>query len=489
MQEINQILFVLFALILLGIYISTFADKENKEDIYTSHYWRWSIFSRAISYTTWGLAPLLGNPFLTLANMMVVASALLLAMLFRSWRTPVSKSLEMLCLTVVVVVTIWFEVLRQQEGSFKARVTLIASVIALAGVWALYELYRNHHKNKSGALKAVIGIVSTQVVLTSLLIVVTHIRNQDGVTQFPQHQSLIVVWSAMSAHLLTYIVVSSYLYQRLLISKRRALQALQQKQQELVVTTKEKEEVASLLAEREDLIQSLIHANKTALTGALSASIAHEINQPLGAINLNIDFLKFKLQGDNPETLMIKDVIQSIHEDTARVSNIIAGMQKIFKQDDIQAVKTDLNQFVESLSGVFNPKAKAHHVVMELDLHATAPVSLNQDAFQQVILNLVNNAIDAVTHSETVEKKIWIQTCDDGPDTVLLIVSDNGTGIPEENKRNLFSLMKTTKETGLGLGLWLSRYIVERHGGMIRCDNRETGGASFTVSLPTVESD
>jgi C4-dicarboxylate-specific signal transduction histidine kinase len=488
MQEINQILFVLFALILLGIYISTLADKENKADIYTSHYWRWSLLFRAIGYITWGLVPLIGNAFLTLANMMVMSSVLLLAMLFRSWRVPISKNLEIACVAITVIITVCFEVLRQLDDSFKARLTLVGSFIIVAGVWALFELILNHRKDKSGALKVVIVIVLIQVALTTALVAVTNLRSQDGVSQVTQHQSLLVVWSAMSAHLLTYIAVSSYLYQRLLISKRRALQALQEKKQELVVTTKEKEEVAALLAEREDLIQSLIHANKTALTGALSASIAHEINQPLGAINLNIEFLKFKLQGDDPETLMIKDVIQSIHHDTERASSIILGMQKIFKQDDIQAVETNLNQLVESLIGVFHPKAKSNHVAMEIDLQATARVNLNQDAFQQVILNLVNNAIDAVSQSGSVEKKIWIQTRDSA-DSVELIVSDNGAGVPEEQKRNLFNLMKTTKETGLGLGLWLSRYIVERHGGTIRCDNRPEGGACFTVSLPLIDSD
>lgn len=343
MQEINQILFVLFALILLGIYISTLADKENKADIYTSHYWRWSLLSRAIGYITWGLVPLVGNAFLTLANMMVMSSVILLAMLFRSWRVPISKKLEIACVAITVIITVCFEVLRQLDDSFKARLTLVGSFIIVAGLWALFELILNHRKDKSAALKVVIVIVLLQVALTITLVAVTNLRSQDGVSQVTQHQSLLVVWSAMSAHLLTYIAVSSYLYQRLLISKRRTLQALQEKKQELVVTTKEKEEVAALLSEREDLIQSLIHANKTALTGALSASIAHEINQPLGAINLNLEFLKFKLQGDDPETLMIKDVIQSIHHDTERASSIILGMQKIFKQDDIQAVETNLN--------------------------------------------------------------------------------------------------------------------------------------------------
>jgi C4-dicarboxylate-specific signal transduction histidine kinase len=487
MHEINQILFILFALILLGIFISTLVDKENKADIYTSRYWRWSILCRAIAYTTWGVTHLLGNTFLTLANMLLMTSVLLLALLFRSWRTKISKKIEFFCFTIVVVFTACVEVLLHVDDSFKVRLTLVGMVLVCSSVWALCELSLNLRKDQSSALKIVIGSVLTQVVLTSLLIFVTHFHNQEGVTQLAQHRSLIFVWGAMSAHLLTYIAVSSYLYQRLLISKRRTLQALQEKKHELVVTTKEKEEVAALLTEREELIQSLIHANKTALTGALAASIAHEMNQPLAAIHLNIEFLQFKLKGHEPETFMVKKVLQSIQHDTQRISGIISGMQKVFKQDDIQAVETDLNLLVDSLSGIFTPKVRSNHVEMEFDLRASAPVSLNQEAFQQVILNLVNNAIDAVSQSGHAKKKIWIQTRD-AADSVELIVSDHGLGMTDEQMRNLFCLMKTTKEQGLGLGLWLSRYIVDRHGGTIRGMNQPEGGARFIVTLPVADA-
>ena len=306
-------------------------------------------------------------------------------------------------------------------------------------------------------------------------------------SQFTQERALIELWGTVSVHLLSFILTSSFLYQQLFISKSKTYNALQEKRKELVDTTKEKEEVKALLIEREELIRSLIHANKTALTGALSASVAHEINQPIGAINLNLDFINIKLQKNEIDNQTIQEVIDNIRQDSDRISAIVSSLKTIFKHDDIQAKDTNLSQFVLSLSEIFKSKVIKNCIDLKLDLQTDTLVRLNQDAFQQVILNLINNAIDAVSSVDQSEKKISIETRN-GSNEVHLIISDNGPGLPDNLKEVMFSLMKTNKVNGLGLGLWLSRYIVNRHAGSIHCDNNPKGGARFTISLPFSES-
>ena len=123
---------------------------------------------------------------------------------------------------------------------------------------------------------------------------------------------------------------------------------------------------------------------------------------------------------------------------------------------------------------------------MNFDLQAEALVTLNQEAFQQVILNLINNAIDAVSSLNQPERKILIETRN-ASRSVELIISDNGPGVSEDRKQEMFSLVRSNKEKGLGLGLWLSFYIVNRHAGSIRCEDNPEGGARFIISLPASE--
>lgn len=483
MQQLNQIIFVLFALILLGIYVSTTVDTKSKPDMYTSPYWRWSLLTRIVSYSAWGFAPLVDGRLLTLANMMMMASLALLYLLFRSWRVNVSRRVELLCVILIIVATIWFDYLRRQDGSFQDRMALIGTVVIVLDVLSLFELFKMHRFDQSGAFKVVVGMMVMQVVMTASLVVVTLVRNQHNVNVLIQHQSLIVLWSTMSAHLLLYIVVNSYLYRRLLLSKRRVQVALQENKQALDITTKEKDEIARLLAERGELIRSLIQANKTALTGALSASIAHEINQPVGAINLHIEYLKLKLRDDSEQSLMVMDVLQRIRHDADRIFAIISSMKQIFQQEEVESVETDLNEVVTTLSRILQSKADANQVQWILELNANQQVSLNRESFQQVILNLVNNAIDSAISSDRTNKKIRVATRDAGA-SVELIVSDNGPGISEDQRKALFSLMQTNKVNGLGLGLWLTRYIVDSHAGSIRIDNNPDGGVSVVVTLP-----
>ena len=486
MQELNQILFLLFALILAAIFISTFVDKDQHSEMFSSLHWRWAILTRVMAYLSWALAPIVGAGLLTLANFSMMSSGLLLVLLYRSWRVEVSKSIEIFYLAVVVILTIMFEVLRQQGATYEKRVMLVGPVSILTSFLACYELLRYQVENKSSTLKILIAVVLGQVIMTTILVAQVFTRSQDGVSGFIQTRAQLELWGTVSAHLLSFILTSSFLYQQLFISKRKTYLALQEKRLELDHSTKEKEEITHLLAEREELIQSLIHANKTALTGALSASVAHEINQPIGAIKLNVEYLKRKLEKDAPDLAIVRDVIINIDQDSDRIAVIISSMQKIFRQEDIQAVDVNLNDLVLSLSDVFKLKIKNKNVELNFDLQAEALVTLNQEAFQQVILNLINNAIDAVSSLNQPERKILIETRN-ASRSVELIISDNGPGVSEDRKQEMFSLVRSNKEKGLGLGLWLSFYIVNRHAGSIRCEDNPEGGARFIISLPASE--
>ncbi|MBU3565851.1 sensor histidine kinase [Polynucleobacter sp. MWH-HuK1] len=245
----------------------------------------------------------------------------------------------------------------------------------------------------------------------------------------------------------------------------------------------EKEQIKRLLTERESLIASLLKANKTAATGALSASIAHELNQPLGASNLNIQFLKMKLDKGvlNPE--LGKEVLEALEADNQRAATIVKSLRSIFTESESNSELVRLGDSISIVLDIARPELKAKHIQIQLRVDEDCVIRVNPSEIEQVILNLVNNAAQALASSDTAERRITIEANKVGAQ-VLLAVSDNGSGVPDKFKSQLFELLNTTKKTGMGLGLWLCKHIVTRYGGSIHYEDAIGGGAKFVVKLP-----
>jgi signal transduction histidine kinase len=246
----------------------------------------------------------------------------------------------------------------------------------------------------------------------------------------------------------------------------------------------EKSQVERLLVEREKLIASLLKANKTAATGALSASIAHELNQPLGASNLNIQFLKRKLEKGalNPE--IGKDVLDSLEKDNQRAASIVKSLGSIFTEGDPNAQAVQLGDLISKVLDFVGPELKSKNIQIQLRVEEPLLIKVNPTEIEQVILNLINNAAQALANSVTLQRHIVIEAVKVDK-LVQLSISDNGAGVPADFKSQLFELLSTTKRTGMGLGLWLCKHIVTRYCGSIHYEEVVVGGAKFVVQLPS----
>jgi C4-dicarboxylate-specific signal transduction histidine kinase len=246
---------------------------------------------------------------------------------------------------------------------------------------------------------------------------------------------------------------------------------------------RENEKITELLKEKERLIYGLMKANKTAATGALSASIAHELNQPLGASNLNIQFLKMKLEKGvfNPE--LGKEILDSLEQDNKRAATIVRSLRSIFTEGESSAQKVLLGDLIAKVLDIVRPELKSKNIQIQLRVDDGLLVQVNSSEIEQVILNLLNNAIQALANSGTLQRRIAMEGIKDGK-SVQLSVSDNGEGVPAEFKPQLFELLSTTKQTGMGLGLWLCKHIVTRCGGSIQYEDVVAGGARFVIQLP-----
>lgn len=231
----------------------------------------------------------------------------------------------------------------------------------------------------------------------------------------------------------------------------------------------------------------VIHLNQSATAGALSASIAHELNQPLGAIRINAETAALMLERPNPDLKLIQQILADIRDDDQRAGDIIDRMRGLLrKRSEIDWQEFDLNDVVRSAIHILHPEAQRRDVTVSSVASAQGlPVRADRVHVQQVILNLAINAMDAMLQAPTAERNLMFQTTMvERNEKVEVSISDTGSGIPSDKLSNIFDAFYTTKPTGTGLGLSIARVIIEIYGGKLWADNRPQGGAVFRFVLP-----
>jgi C4-dicarboxylate-specific signal transduction histidine kinase len=233
----------------------------------------------------------------------------------------------------------------------------------------------------------------------------------------------------------------------------------------------------------------LSHLSRVALIGEMSASIAHELNQPLAGILSNAAAgQRFIDQGD-VNLAEIRELLGDIITDGRRASDVMRGIREMVKKGQVARHSVDLNEVVMDAVRMVSPDAVLRSCQVETSLDASLrtiegdPVQL-----QQVLLNLMINAFDAMRETPVSRRKVVIATQSNGGATVRTSVRDYGAGISEEMRDRLFDPFFTTKSEGLGMGLAIVRSIVESHGGTITIENADGGGARFGFVLPANES-
>jgi C4-dicarboxylate-specific signal transduction histidine kinase len=288
--------------------------------------------------------------------------------------------------------------------------------------------------------------------------------------------ALTLLWIGYGSTILVYVALGSFYLEKQIKKENEIANALNS-------TKEENEKITELLKEKERLIYGLMKANKTAATGALSASIAHELNQPLGASSLNIQFLKMKLEKGllNPE--LGKEILDSLEHDNKRAATIVKSLRSIFTEGESNAQEVQLGDLIVKVLDIDKPELKSKNIQIQLRVDDGLVIKVNPAEIEQVMLNLVNNAAQALANAGTLQRRIAIEAIKAGQ-LVRLTVSDNGSGVPVEFKSHLFELLSTTKQTGMGLGLWLCKHIVTRYSGSIHHEDAIGGGAKFVVEFP-----
>lgn len=233
----------------------------------------------------------------------------------------------------------------------------------------------------------------------------------------------------------------------------------------------------------------LAHMTRVASLGALTASIAHEVNQPLAGIITNANTCVRMLSADPPNVDGARETVRRTIRDGNRASDVIARLRALFAKENVAAEAVDLNEATREVIALSRSELQRGRVILRTELDEELPAVLGDRVqLQQVILNLVLNASAAMDGIDGRPRELSVDTKRESGDRVRLTVRDAGVGLDPRTMERLFEAFYTTKTSGMGLGLCVSRSIIESHGGRLWAEPNDGPGATFSFSIPSVQA-
>ena len=234
----------------------------------------------------------------------------------------------------------------------------------------------------------------------------------------------------------------------------------------------------------EEAQQNLAHASRLAVAGELTAMIAHEISQPLGAILNNAEAAELLLDADNPPLDDIREILSDIRENDLRADEAIRRIRDLVQKRQTVMKPTDINETIAATVRLATSDALRRRIRIETDLAGKLPPVFGDPLHvQQVLLNLILNAIDAMDNTPEPVRQLMIRTKQKDNENIEVTVTDRGHGIAPDKMPNIFDSFYTTKQNGMGLGLSIARSIVEAHEGRLWAENNPSLGATFHFTM------
>jgi len=231
--------------------------------------------------------------------------------------------------------------------------------------------------------------------------------------------------------------------------------------------------------------QELAHFTRVSTMGELTASLAHELSQPLSGILTNAQAAQRFLAKSSPDLHEIRNILSDIVDDDKRAGEVIQRLRDLLRKSELARDPLELNELVRGVAKLLASDAVIRNVAFAFDLHPE-PIVLNGDRvqLQQVILNLLLNAMEAMVDGADSDRTILLRTTRNDLDAVHVSVRDTGAGLGPDAEHKIFEPFYTTKPAGMGMGLSIARSIVQAHGGLIWATNNPVRGATFHLALP-----
>ncbi|MDB6053078.1 MAG: sensor histidine kinase [Verrucomicrobiales bacterium] len=230
--------------------------------------------------------------------------------------------------------------------------------------------------------------------------------------------------------------------------------------------------------------EALARVARATTVGELTASIAHEVNQPLAAVVINADACLQWLDSETPNIHEVREALQRIVRDGNRASNVIKRIRTLLENYKSAKTRFLINDMVREIVAITEAEALRRQVTVQFLEHDTLQMTADRVQIQQVLMNLVMNAFDSLNEVPKSDRRVIISVRAENSNTIEITVDDSGIGIAPEQIQRVFEPFHTTKVGGLGLGLWISRSIVESHGGRLQVHCNHGPGVRFAFTLP-----
>jgi len=257
----------------------------------------------------------------------------------------------------------------------------------------------------------------------------------------------------------------------------------------LVVLNRKQRVLSANLMAAESRYRQLLRIERFSRLGEFSASLAHELNQPLAAVVTSSQAAQRFLRSNPVDIERLREILQHVVQDSKRSAEVVRSMRAMLKRESQEKVPIAVDAVLDDVLIIFKGEAASRRVRIERQSQTALPlVMADKSQLQQVMLNLIMNAADAVSENMPENRKIFIITrLKDGK--IQVAVRDTGTGIDPAGIDAIFEPLVTTKTRGMGMGLALCRTIIQEHGGRIRIENNADGGATATFELPVIKND
>jgi signal transduction histidine kinase len=370
------------------------------------------------------------------------------------------------------------EILRERE----ARINLAAESADLA-FWVLYPDASNAWMSEKGRL--MYGFDSNLPLTCELILSRVH-PEERSIVKAAYNRCCALGGTFESEHRL----LLPYGRTRWVIMRGRCLQDRQGNLLETIGVTvdvsAQKQADVQLQLQREEMAQR----NRVSLMGEMTASFAHELNQPLTAIANNASAARRFIERGNPDPNLLQQLLHDMVSDSQRAGEVIRGIRSLVRKDSSIHTRLQLNSVIADTVRLVGTDLVARETVVSTELDPMLPdVKAAPVQVQQILLNLIVNALDAMEAVPPAERRIIITTRSD-KDMVEAIVRDFGTGLPNDHPEKVFDHFFSTKQKGMGMGLAIVRSIIEAHGGTIAAENApDRGGAKMVIRLPALRED
>jgi C4-dicarboxylate-specific signal transduction histidine kinase len=242
------------------------------------------------------------------------------------------------------------------------------------------------------------------------------------------------------------------------------------------------EPLLRVIEEKDRLLGGLIASNRMIGISALASSLAHQLSQPLTTIALRADTVLRDLAQSNADQKTIAS-LDEISSQSTKLADLVKNLRQLFGSRSSEFTSFNLQRVVDEIAEIVMPSLEAKKITLTRNYQSNPVVYGDSIQIQQVLINTLNNAIDALIESNIEQKEIVIGIANN-ENAATITIKDNGGGIDQDLLLTIFDLYKTTKKEGLGVGLWLSKTIMESHHGSISASNDPNGGAIFTIDIP-----